>query len=473
MQKRKLFFTAAYWVIFMLLLAVLGFLCVYKLGHAPIQNWDEARHGVSAYEMLKNREWIVTTYQSNIDYWNLKPPMSEWCIALGYQIFGFSRFGLRIYSAGSMVLTALLCALFALKNAGKFSALVVLLGFSASTALLFEHCARAGDADALFLLFSTAALLALCEYYIVPSRCNVWLYGACLCFSLAFLTKSWHAGCIGLLVLASLIFSKRLFRFTFKNWLLCILCAAGPILLWAAARFAKDGTAFFACMLQYDLLRRTSSALEGHDQQINYYIKFLWEQKSFIVLSIFSAFAFPRALEREKKSTRYLLLSAVVFPLILFTCASSKLFWYIFCIFPPMILLAAFGANELVCNAKKYSFRLATVVLPVCMLLLCICDNLDIAKQDSPADTSTALLGMLRRTEEFSGRNIFCISPWEQCEVLAVQLGGDMVPQNGSTAAWYQDETAYLFTTVDALSSIDAPHEIASEYGPYCVIQHS
>lgn len=473
MQKRKLFFTAAYWAAFLLLLGVFGFLCVFHLGHAPIQNWDEARHGASAYEMLKNREWIVTTYQNKTDYWNLKPPMSEWCIALGYRIFGFSRFGLRIYSAGSMALTALLCALFALKNAGKFSALVVLLGFSASAALLFEHCARSGDADALFLLFSTAALLALCEYYIVPSRCDVWLYGACLCFSLAFLTKSWHAGCIGLLVLASLILSKRLFRFTFKNWLLCILCAAGPILLWAAARFAKDGTAFFASMIQYDLLSRTSSALEGHNEPVNYYINFLWKQKSFIVLSILTAFAFPRALEREKKSMHDLLLAAALFPFILFTVASTKLFWYIFCIFPPMILLAAFGANELVCNAKKHSFRLATVVLPICMLILCTCDNLDIVKQDFPADTSTALIDMLSRTEAFSGRNIFCVSPWEQCEVLAVQLGGDMVPQNGSTAAWYQDETAYLFTTVDALSCIDAPHEIVSEYGPYCVIRHS
>ena len=57
---------------------LLGLLCFYKLGVGELCDWDEARHAVSAYEMIQTGEPIVTTYEYSNDYWNLKPPLSEW-----------------------------------------------------------------------------------------------------------------------------------------------------------------------------------------------------------------------------------------------------------------------------------------------------------------------------------------------------------------------------------------------------------
>ena len=58
----------------------LALLCFYHLDYGELMDWDEARHGVSAYEMLQTGEPIVTTYAYSPDYWNLKPPLSEWLI---------------------------------------------------------------------------------------------------------------------------------------------------------------------------------------------------------------------------------------------------------------------------------------------------------------------------------------------------------------------------------------------------------
>ncbi len=76
--------------------------CFYHLSYDELKSFDEARHGVSAYEMLQTGEPIVTTYAYSPDYWNLKPPLSEWLIALGYKLFGYNALGIRFYSAFSI-----------------------------------------------------------------------------------------------------------------------------------------------------------------------------------------------------------------------------------------------------------------------------------------------------------------------------------------------------------------------------------
>ena len=121
----------------------LALLCFYHLDYGELMDWDEARHGVSAYEMLQTGEPIVTTYAYSPDYWNLKPPLSEWLIALGYKLFGYNAYGLRIFSGVSMFLSALLCAAFLWKRYGKTEAVFSLFAFASwgifATLLIGRH----------------------------------------------------------------------------------------------------------------------------------------------------------------------------------------------------------------------------------------------------------------------------------------------------------------------------------------------
>lgn len=462
-------------IMFISMLLLFTFLCLYKLGEGAIQDWDEARHGVSAYEMVKNNEWVVTTYGNEIDYWNLKPPLSEWMIILGYYVFGFTPLGLRIYSAIAMILTALISGIFVYKYSGRFTALFVLLCFSGTEPLLFIHCARTGDADSLYILFYTTAVVMFCNYY---RKGDAGLYFSCLFFSLAFLTKSWHAGCIGILILTYLIVSKKIFRFTIVNWMLCVVSAFGPIILWAVARMAKDGMAFFKGMLEYDLLKRSSVALEGHVGGRDYYIKYLLNSKSFLILAILAAFAVPLLLDKEKKDIVSVLGLSILIPLVTFSLASTKLNWYILCIFPPLILLASLGANEIVRVSGKYTFRLFSILIPILILLLLIMSNVwTVISTEAEKSIANSAFSLVSRTEQFSGKRIYKYTideekGWAQSEFLAMELSGDLLPTNGGVEVWKTDELALLFTQTRFVSQIQIENEIIAEDGTYCILMH-
>ena len=184
-------FEKYYWIFFALAVCTLAFFCFRCLDVQYVDSWDEARHGVNAYEMIQNGDYIRHTYNYQTDDWNLKPSVSYWGIVLGFRLFGYSVLGLRFASALAYLLTGAVCALFA-KRYSKEASILVLAFFCANERPLSAHLARAGDADALYMLFFTLAML--CMLRIRENHKRLYLCG--LFFSLAFLTKSWHAGMI-------------------------------------------------------------------------------------------------------------------------------------------------------------------------------------------------------------------------------------------------------------------------------------
>src|SRR5689334_17376716 len=79
------------------------------LNETRIDDSDEARYGVSAYEMVQSHSLVVTTYAGVPEYWNLKPPLGYWLIALSFYLFGVSPFTLRLpaalFALGTVALT--------------------------------------------------------------------------------------------------------------------------------------------------------------------------------------------------------------------------------------------------------------------------------------------------------------------------------------------------------------------------------
>ena len=180
-----------YPVFFAFLALMTAFLCFRCLGIKAIDSWDEARHGISAYEMLKNGNFLVNTYLNEPDYWNVKPPVSFWSIMAGFTLFGYTSVGLRFFSALAYLITTVVTGLFA-RRYGKLTSLLVMAFLCANYFPFKAHLVRAGDADSLYLLFFALAMLAMLKI----RENGRMLYVCGLCFSLAFLTKSFHAGMI-------------------------------------------------------------------------------------------------------------------------------------------------------------------------------------------------------------------------------------------------------------------------------------
>ena len=480
-MKKKNLNHSIYVLVFMMCVGLLSYICLYKLGVGEINDWDEARHGVSGYEMLKNKEWIVTTYNGVVDYWNLKPPLSEYFITLGYKLFGFNPLGMRLYSAIAMIVTAVVSALFAYKYIGKSASLFVLVSYAAAVQLVSYHGARAGDADSLYVMFYAFAVL-----FLIISEEKEWtLYLSCLSFSLAFLTKSWHAGTIAIFIGMYLVCTKRIFRFSLKNWILCFVSAVGPIAIWAGLRFAHDGTAFFVEMVEYDLLNRSSSALEGHVGHVWYYAKYLLSAKSFWGLFIMSVVGLVYGYiqkndEKIRKMISVLILSILV-PFLLFSMAKTKLSWYVFCIYPPLIILGSYGVEKMVIGLKKDQKKIYKIcIMIVTFIFICIgiAGNIVSVTRKTASDSfSEEMFSLLKRNDLYSGITLYRnISEekesWRQSEVLAVELAGDMKPENGELLSWYEDLDAYLITTEDLLLEVNCGYEVVNKIENKYVLKH-
>ena len=264
-QKERVF-----QILCILLFAWLTFLCFYKLDVKYVDPWDEARHGVNAYEMLKQGNLIESTYRYETDYYNLKPPLSMWSIMLSMLIFGKNVFSLRLASVLCYLILALAVVCFARKRYGKTAALFSLMLLAANTTPFIAHMVRAGDADSLYVLLFSLAMLCMLQIRENHQK----LYWCGFFFALAFLTKSFHAGVIVAIGGLYLLVTGELKRIKLREYLKFFASFVIPLGLWALGRICVDGTAFLKEMWLTDVLGRSQSGFGSNEAGFFYYFSY-------------------------------------------------------------------------------------------------------------------------------------------------------------------------------------------------------
>ena len=257
-----------YWIFFILASATVAFLCFRCLHIAQIDSWDEARHGISAYEMMQSGNYLVNTFQGQADYWNVKPPLSFLTIAAGFAIFGYNAVGLRFFSALAYLTASVCTGLFA-RRYSRLASLLVMVFCAANYFPFKAHLVRAGDADSLYLLLFTLAMLSMLK---IRDQ-QRWLYFCGLCFSLAFLTKSFHSLMIAAIGGLFLLFTGEIKKMRLKTWIGFLASALLPAMIWAVLRYQYDGMTFFQNMFEADIIGRTAAGgTEGHGAPFLYYV---------------------------------------------------------------------------------------------------------------------------------------------------------------------------------------------------------
>lgn len=264
-QKERVF-----QILCLLLFAWLTFLCFYKLDVKYVDPWDEARHGVNAYEMLKQGNLIESTYRYETDYYNLKPPLSMWSIMLSMLIFGKNVFSLRLASVLCYLILALAVVCFARKRYGKTAALFSLMLLAANTTPFIAHMVRAGDADSLYVLLFSLAMLCMLQIRENHQK----LYWCGFFFALAFLTKSFHAGVIVAIGGLYLLVTGELKRIKLWEYLKFFASFVIPLGLWVLGRICVDGTAFLKEMWLTDVLGRSQSGFGSNEAGFSYYFSY-------------------------------------------------------------------------------------------------------------------------------------------------------------------------------------------------------
>src|ERR1700688_3409133 len=149
-----------------LVLALMACNLFLGLGTSNVNDYDEARYGVTAFEMQQHRTFVLDTYAGQREVWALKPPLGYWLMALSFALFGGSALAMRLPSA----LCALAAVAVTMGAARRWFArrLAILAGAILATTFGFlsNHGARSGDFDAgltLILLLIAVQLPGIAE----------------------------------------------------------------------------------------------------------------------------------------------------------------------------------------------------------------------------------------------------------------------------------------------------------------------
>ncbi len=321
-----------------------------NLGNFEVEIWDESRHALNAYEMLQSGKYIAMTYDGVLDYWNLKPPLGAWFIVAGYKLFGVNLWGLRFFSALFTVLTVVFTMSIG-KRLGEKTALTSGLVLSTMYAFLAFHTGRTADYDAHMAFFMTLCVWGMLNWT-EGKRWGIWL--ASLMVSLSFLLKSFTAAMPMFFILLVVLTERRYKKLRMLDVALSLILMGLPVIAWAIARYQVDGLAFFEKMVGYDLVARSSQAIEGHPGSNLHYLEpiftktLLWSLFLFFVVP-FMGFAFRGKREENGYSFRlessgfgpsffwFWLGATLLFPLLV----KTKSDWYLNPFYPALAVFVA------------------------------------------------------------------------------------------------------------------------------------
>lgn len=480
-----------YFICFTLLAALTAFLCFRCLGVASIDSWDEARHGISAYEMMQSGNYLVNTWLGEPDYWNVKPPLSFWSVAAGFALFGYTALGLRFFSALFYFLTVVCTGWFA-RRYGALASLLTMAFLAANYYPFKAHLARAGDADSLYLLLFTLAMLAMLKV----REQQRWLYVCGLCFSLAFLTKSFHAGMIAAVGGLFLLLTGELKKMTPRIWAGFLASALLPALLWGILRWQYDGSTFFRSMYEADLAGRTASGgLEGHGFPFTFYLDsifwnfdYIYGALSLIVLSGILVLLI-RPLSAEKilsGADRTGILLWLFVPLLGFSLVSTKLMWYVYpCILPLCLLAGIFLSRLLSTLSRRPRAGLFCLLLTGAVTLSFIWTNYaDNVRGARSNDLQTFIREQFTRDDALTGATVYLdaydpflyanTTGWEQNMRLLAMLEGDLDCRDGGAPAFLEtDESCLLILSIPFLENYPelSGCTVLADNGQYLLLQ--
>ncbi|MNB91803.1 Undecaprenyl phosphate-alpha-4-amino-4-deoxy-L-arabinose arabinosyl transferase [compost metagenome] len=456
MKRRDWLSDRTYFVLGGCLLVLICFNLFYRLGAMPIEDWDEARHGVSAYEMLRKGSYMINTYNYHDDYWNLKPPLSFWSVALGFKVAGFNPLGLRLFSAIAALITIAITALFTRYRYGNTASLLSAAVLATSSQFILSHSARAGDADALFVLWFTAAVLSL-----MLTELHIrWLYVSGLMFSLAFLTKSWHAGVILVIIVLFMLLTRRIFQLNLRNMLGLIAASVVPVAVWLGLRFPYDKFTFIKEMIRYDLLTRASSTIEGHANGPTYYLHILrvfhtkWSLALFLIVLYYTFVMLRRRTLRHLPLDSFTLGTTlwIAVPFATFTAASTKLMWYILPVYPPLAIVTAFLFTGMLHAMSRRGFRaaLAAAFAAVFILTQTYIVRTLTGSFTSAHGAEQALLRQIQEQGDYSAYTLFYYEHPDtgnvpQSVMLASKLYGNLkVSEKGTLEDFHKESLGLL-----------------------------
>jgi len=339
------------------------FLLVYALplGYLPLTIPDETRYGEISREMRASNDWVVPRL-NGLKYFE-KPVLGYWVNAFSMTLFGENAFALRVPSALSVILTALM--IFGLvKRFSGHGVAPVLSPAIFLTCPLVLILGRISILDSLLSLFLTGA--AICFFFgymaeTVARKTRFMVLTGVFC-GLAFLTKGFLAFAVPVLAAGPFLIWERRFKDLLKIPWIPMVTAFLIVLPWAVMIHLREGD-FWNYFFWTEHIARFVDPVKGqHPKPFWYFLPVLIGGA--LPWAVQSLAAFPMIWKDELRNplVRFAL-CWFLFPFIFFSTCAGKLIPYILPCFPPLAVLFAMGLRDYFDAGKRQAFSVSAWIL--------------------------------------------------------------------------------------------------------------
>lgn len=363
--------TRSAWILFIVLSVFPLFM---RLGVMPLRQWDESRQAISAYEMSRNGDWLVTRFQGEPDMWSTKPPLLIWCQAALFKVFGPDEVGVRLPSAVAAFLTGFLlmwvCARWLRQPWMGLAAALILF---TSEGYINMHVARSGDYDAPMTFFMVLQAVALFRFSMTGSRRAVGFFFFAL--TAGILTKSVQSLLFlpGLITFLLITGSWRALFRQRTTW----IGAAACVLVVASFYLARErmNPGYIEAVVNNELGDRYNTVVEGHRGAWDYYLnRFIRWNFTWFYLLVPMGMVLGLVL-KDPLARRWGLMTTVcgIGYLVVISGSSTKCEWYDAPAYPMIAMASAFclfAVHDWMRRTAPLKDVLSTNVLPVLFYFL-------------------------------------------------------------------------------------------------------
>lgn len=342
-------------ILFFVLTLFTLYIIFYRLGVAPLDNWDEAWYG----EMTKN---MIATGDLIIPYWNQtilldKAPMYMWITIFFSSFIGLSEFSLRVTSALSSVIVIFLVTFYAYKKYGLLPSLVAYSSIALNNLFIFR--ARSGNLDAL------PTLLILLSYFVIISKYRYRLMILAILFACIYLTRTAFVFFpLTIFVMHELLFRKKEIVHNIKQYLLFLIIFIVLIGWWLSLGYIHQGAMFINYYVFNSDQGTTRLSLEYFKLDYFQYAYYSLQRRLFFLFVLGSLFLIVK-IRKAEYFLQLLFASSLLF-LLTFSHRTDN--WYLTPSMPFWSLIIAYATFSLIKLLKP--FKIVPIFIAIVILYI-------------------------------------------------------------------------------------------------------
>lgn len=335
----------------------------YNLGGHCLEDWDEAFYAVMAETAIKNNNYLFLEYQNEI-HWS-KTPFPVYPMMLSFKLLGVNEISARIPSAFFALGILLQIYYIAKHYYGDIEALLAVLIAITSEQFIFYHGLKTANIESITLFFLTGSISS----WLLIKNHTAKIITTIMFLSATFMCKG-PIVLIPAIILSLSCFKENPFKNNYlKGLTIGFVIAVLTILPWYIYAIKLHGDIFIKNHIIYNFLQRYTEGIEGNYGEKMYFLKYILSSKHFIWngAAILSVIYFIKLYIDQKRLSDLVILSWIIITFVIVNQSQTKLWWYMYPIYPPLaiaiaVTLVNFIKNPSLLNRLSYYICALSIV---------------------------------------------------------------------------------------------------------------